>query len=79
MNRFPRKLSQPLGVKNVTYLPAGSCRHSKSQDIYLNYVLSLRPLLAAKNLLYAISVTVPTLSPKISLIFLRDHLNSRSG
>ncbi len=57
-------MSQLLGVKKAAYLPAGGGRHSKSLEIHLEYVLALRPLLAAKNLFPPTSLTVLTLTPK---------------
>ncbi len=44
---------------------AGGLRHTQSLKTRLQYVLSLRPLMAAENHLPPISITVSTLTPKI--------------
>ncbi len=58
LNRFPRKLSQLLGVEKAVYLAAGGGRHSKGLEIHLEYALTLRLLMVNKNLLPHISLTV---------------------
>ncbi len=53
---FSKKVVTTFRYKKAAYLPAGCGRHSKSLEINLDYVLTLRPLLTAKNLLLPTSL-----------------------
>ena len=62
---FSQNLVITFGYQKAAYLPAGGLRNTQSLKTRLQYVLSLRLLVAAENHLppIMISITVSTLTP----------------